>query len=88
MAEEGKQPPTRVGASPVEDEDAEFGGHEARKVLERKLLRKIDLRMSILVVIYILNYVRTTPKIFTPPRSRCFHRLTATTRGTSTTFCR
>lgn len=41
----------------VED-DAEFGGTEARKKLERKLLWKVDLRMSILIVIYILNYVR------------------------------
>lgn len=40
-----------------DDPDAEFGGHEARKVMERKLLRKLDLRMSILIVIYILNYV-------------------------------
>lgn len=39
------------------DPDAEFGGHEQRKALERKLLWKLDLRMSILVVIYILNYV-------------------------------
>jgi len=38
--------------------DAEFGGAEARHRLERGLLRKIDARMSILVVIYILNYVR------------------------------
>lgn len=38
--------------------DEDFGGHEARIQLERKLLRKLDLRMSILVVIYILNYVR------------------------------
>lgn len=37
--------------------DAEFGGAEARQRLERKLLRKIDARMSILVVIYILNYI-------------------------------
>ena len=37
------------------DPDAEFGGREARKVLERNLLRKLDLRMSVLVVIYILN---------------------------------
>lgn len=37
--------------------DAEFGGHEARRSLERKLLRKIDARMSILVAIYILNYI-------------------------------
>ena len=43
-------------ASP-EDPDAEFGGMEARKALEKRLLLKIDLRMSILVVIYILNYV-------------------------------
>ncbi|KAF7352833.1 MFS general substrate transporter [Mycena venus] len=28
-----------------------------RRALERKLLRKIDLRMSILIVIYILNYI-------------------------------
>ena len=40
------------------DADAEFGGTEARKKLEKKLLRKLDLRMSILIVIYILNYVR------------------------------
>lgn len=41
-----------------EDPDIEFGGREVRKGLERKLLRKLDLRMSIMVVIYILNYVR------------------------------
>ncbi|KAF8515444.1 MFS general substrate transporter [Gautieria morchelliformis] len=35
----------------------EFGGIEARRILEKKLLWKIDLRMGILVVIYILNYV-------------------------------
>jgi hypothetical protein len=40
------------------DVDAEFGGREARLLLERKLLRKLDVRMSILVLIYILNYVR------------------------------
>ena len=40
-----------------DDPDAEYGGHEARVRLERKLLRKIDLRMSVMVVIYILNYV-------------------------------
>lgn len=33
---------------------------ESRKVLERKLVRKIDLRISILVVIYILNFVSPT----------------------------
>lgn len=39
------------------DIDAEFGGKEARLTLERTLLRKLDMRMSILVLIYILNYV-------------------------------
>lgn len=46
--------------SPVDDPDAEFGGTEARKVLERKLLLKVDLRMSIMIFIYILNYVSFT----------------------------
>ena len=39
------------------DPDAEFGGTEARRKLEKRLLLKLDARMSILVVIYILNYV-------------------------------
>ena len=38
--------------------DDEFGGTQERKKLEKQLLRKLDLRMSILIVIYILNYVR------------------------------
>ncbi|KAK7061677.1 major facilitator superfamily domain-containing protein [Favolaschia claudopus] len=34
-------------------------GHSPERVaLEKKLLRKVDLRMSILIIIYILNYVR------------------------------
>ncbi|KAH9849971.1 MFS general substrate transporter [Lenzites betulinus] len=37
--------------------DEEFGGHEARQKLEKKLLRKLDARMGILIVIYILNYI-------------------------------
>jgi hypothetical protein len=37
------------------DRNIQFGGNEARKVLEKKLLRKLDLRMSIMVVIYILS---------------------------------
>lgn len=39
------------------EKDAEFGGSEARRRLEKKLLLKVDLRMSILVLIYILNYI-------------------------------
>jgi hypothetical protein len=44
-------------ASHYEDlaEDLQFGGPEARAKLEENLLKKLDLRMSILVVIYILN---------------------------------
>lgn len=45
-----------VAVSPV-DPDAEFGGYMERQRLERKLVMKLDLRMSIMVVIYILNYV-------------------------------
>ncbi|PPQ73434.1 hypothetical protein CVT25_001292 [Psilocybe cyanescens] len=37
--------------------DTEFGGTEARKLLERKFIWKVDLRMSVLVVIYILNFI-------------------------------
>ena len=37
--------------------DAEFGGTVARRELEKKLLWKVDKRMSILVLIYILNFV-------------------------------
>lgn len=40
------------------DPDAEFGGPEERRRLERKLLWKLDCRMSVMVLIYILNYVR------------------------------
>ena len=39
-------------------DDEEFGGVEERKRMERRLLRKLDVRMSITIVIYILNYVR------------------------------
>ncbi|GLB33756.1 putative MFS general substrate transporter [Lyophyllum shimeji] len=37
--------------------DQEFGGTEARAQLERSLVRKLDRRMSILILIYILNYI-------------------------------
>lgn len=39
------------------DLSADAEDPESRKFLERKLLRKLDLRISVLVVIYILNYV-------------------------------
>lgn len=50
--------------------DEDFGGTEARKQLERKLLRKLDARMSILIVIYILNYVRRIKFVNRFPVSR------------------
>ncbi|KZT13068.1 MFS general substrate transporter [Laetiporus sulphureus 93-53] len=50
-----------IEEQPVEaasiSEDEEFGGTEARRKLEKKLLRKLDARISILIVIYILNYI-------------------------------
>lgn len=45
---------SRVGD---DDKDAEFGGTEERKRLEKKFLLKLDMRMSILILIYILNYI-------------------------------
>jgi len=39
------------------DPDAEFGGTEARKKLEKRVVLKVDVRMFILVIIYILNFV-------------------------------
>ncbi|KIK06747.1 hypothetical protein K443DRAFT_88871 [Laccaria amethystina LaAM-08-1] len=39
------------------DSNAEFGGTEARARLESSLLKKVDARMSILILIYILNYI-------------------------------
>lgn len=44
--------------APLDTNEAEFGRREGRLNLERKLLRKLDMRMSILILIYILNYVR------------------------------
>ena len=40
------------------DPDDAFGGFAERKRLERKLLWKLDCRMFIMVIIYILNHVR------------------------------
>ena len=39
------------------DPDAEFGGKEERMEMEKKLVRRLDARMCILIIIYILNYV-------------------------------
>ena len=39
---------------PIDNKNVEYGGEE-EKELERSLVRKLDRRMSILVLIYILN---------------------------------
>jgi hypothetical protein len=44
---------------PDMDSNAEFGGTEARARLESSLLKKVDARMSILILIYILNCARS-----------------------------
>ena len=72
-AGEEKGPEVTLDGAQAEDQDAEFGGPEARQALERKLLRKLDLRMSILIVIYILNYVRV---LFTNIQHRLIFRIT------------
>ena len=50
---------TQIGLHSSTDID-EWGGEEGRRKLEKELLRKVDKRMSILVLIYILNYVSDT----------------------------
>ena len=47
-----------------DDANAEFGGAAARHELEKKLLWKVDKRMSILVLIYILNFVSSLTILF------------------------
>ena len=51
------------GSEVASDPDAEFGGTEARKELERRLLLKLDARMSLLVLIYVLNHVSRTLQV-------------------------
>lgn len=55
--EEKRSPSPSVKQVIDDDPDAEFDGYEERRKLERKLLWKLDLRMFILVIVYILNYV-------------------------------
>lgn len=57
MEEKGPIDEHREVVTPDGDPDAEFGGFKERVHMERKLLWKLDCRMSIMVVIYILNYV-------------------------------
>ena len=48
---------------PVEGQDAEFGGIEERRRIERKLLWKLDCRMFIVVIMHILDHVSTTHRL-------------------------
>ena len=59
------------GSGAASGPDAEFGGAEARSELEKRLLLKLDARMSILVVIYILGYVSCTLRMGFPHVFRC-----------------
>ena len=65
------------------DPDTEFGGTEARKKLERRLLLKLDARMSILVVICLLFAVSCTLRTGLSPCIRSLTRCRAirTLRG-------
>ena len=48
---------SRFSASaPSVDGDAEFGGPEERKRMEKKLIRRLDMRLTIIVVLYLLNF--------------------------------
>ncbi|KAF9236336.1 MFS general substrate transporter [Melanogaster broomeanus] len=46
-----------IGTSRVDDLDDVFGGVEGRKILEKRLLRKLDLRVAFLFLISIMNYL-------------------------------
>ena len=61
---EGLEQDDKASVHSIPNDDTEFGGTEARRKLERQLLWKLDVRMSILVVIYILNYVSRVPCAF------------------------
>lgn len=44
---------------PTADFDAEFGGPDERKKIEKTLVRKLDMRNAFFVILYLLNYVST-----------------------------
>lgn len=50
----------------AEEDNDEWGGLEGRRRLEKELLWKVDKRMSILILIYILNYVRFSALLTRP----------------------
>lgn len=56
LKDDNEDEPSSVGGSTLADD--EWGSVEARQEMERNLVWKLDKRMSILILIYILNYVR------------------------------
>ncbi|KDQ17349.1 hypothetical protein BOTBODRAFT_604572 [Botryobasidium botryosum FD-172 SS1] len=57
ISKDSHDEPPHVDIQSGTERDAEFGGSQQRMILEKKFLRKLDARMSILVLIYILNYI-------------------------------
>ncbi|KAG6378784.1 hypothetical protein JVT61DRAFT_13060 [Boletus reticuloceps] len=57
IATESREPEDIAASEPNEGALCEAVLSSDRELLEKSLLRKLDTRMSILVLIYILNYV-------------------------------
>lgn len=54
LERDGTRPSKRTE---LDDTNSEFGGWEERQKLERNMLWKLDCRMSVMIIIYILNYI-------------------------------
>ena len=55
-----KHPKASANVSSV-DGDAEFGGPGERKRMEKRLVRRLDMRLTLIVVLFLLNYVNLHP---------------------------
>jgi hypothetical protein len=55
-----------IVTSRADDPEDAFGGAEGRKILEKQLLRKLDRRVAFLVLVSIMNYVRTICYLILP----------------------
>ena len=58
-----KQPSSSASATSV-GIDAEFGGPEERKRMEKKLVRMLDVRLTIIVILFLLDSVGFSPSCF------------------------
>ena len=56
-----KQPSFSASEASVDTVDAEFGGTEERKRMEKKLVRMLDIRLTVIVTLYLLNFVGPSP---------------------------